>query len=70
MVHIEKNLKKNYQEKDLVSYSFQTHNINHSPHAVKKKKKKIPTKVHLVKVVVFPAVMYRFEGWTIKKAGH
>ena len=39
MVQIEKNLKKNYQEKDLVSYSFQTHNINHSPHAVKKKKK-------------------------------
>ena len=28
----------------------------------------IPTKVHLVKVVVFPIVMYKCESWTIKKA--
>ena len=28
------------------------------------------TKVHLVKVVVFPVVMYRCESWTIKKAEH
>ena len=27
-----------------------------------------PTKVHLVKAVVFPIVMYRCENWTIKKA--
>ena len=27
-----------------------------------------PTKVHLVKVMVFPVVMYRCESWTIKKA--
>ena len=26
-----------------------------------------PTKVHLVKAMVFPEVMYRFESWTIKK---
>ena len=26
------------------------------------------TKVHIVKAMVFPAVMYRFESWTIKKA--
>ena len=26
------------------------------------------TKVHLVKAVVFPAVMYEYESWTIKKA--
>ena len=26
------------------------------------------TKVHLVKAVVFPVVMYRCEDWTIKKA--
>ena len=25
------------------------------------------TKVHIVKVMVFPVVMYRFESWTIKK---
>ena len=30
----------------------------------------LPTKVHLVKAVVFPVVMYGFEGWTIKKAEH
>ena len=28
------------------------------------------TKVHLVKAVVFPVVMYRCESWTIKKAEH
>ena len=28
----------------------------------------IPTKVHLVKVVVFPVVMYKCESWTVKKA--
>ena len=30
----------------------------------------LPTKVHLVKVMVFPAVMYGYESWTIKKAEH
>ena len=28
----------------------------------------LPTKVHLVKTMVFPAVMYGCESWTIKKA--
>ena len=28
----------------------------------------LPTKVHLVKAIVFPAVMYGCESWTIKKA--
>ena len=28
----------------------------------------LPTKVHLVKAVVFPVVMYGWESWTIKKA--
>ena len=27
-----------------------------------------PTKVHLVKAMVFPVVMYRYESWTIRKA--
>ena len=27
-----------------------------------------PTKVHLVKAMVFPVVMYRCESWTVKKA--
>ena len=30
----------------------------------------LPTKVHLVKAVVFPVVMYECESWTIKKAEH
>ena len=30
----------------------------------------LPTKVHLVKAMVFPVVMYRYEGWTIKNAEH
>ena len=29
----------------------------------------LPTKVHLVKAVVFPVVMYGCKSWTIKKAG-
>ena len=29
-----------------------------------------PTKVHLVKAIVFPVVIYGFENWTIKKAEH
>ena len=28
----------------------------------------LPTKVYLVKAMVFPVVMYGFESWTIKKA--
>ena len=30
----------------------------------------LPTKVSIVKALVFPVVMYRCESWTIKKAGH
>ena len=30
----------------------------------------LPTKVLLVKAIVFSVVMYGFEGWTIKKAEH
>ena len=29
-----------------------------------------PTKVHLIKALVFPVVMYGCESWTIKKAEH
>ena len=31
---------------------------------------KLPTKVHLVRAMVFPIVMYGCESWTIKKAEH
>ena len=30
----------------------------------------LPTKVHLVKAMIFPVVMYGCESWTIKKADH
>ena len=30
----------------------------------------LPTKVHLVKFMFFPVVMYGYESWTIKKAEH
>ena len=30
----------------------------------------LPKKVHLVKAMVFPVVMYGWESWTIKKAEH
>ena len=30
----------------------------------------LPTKVHLVKAMVFPVVVYGCESWTIKKAEH
>ena len=30
----------------------------------------LPTKVHLVKAMVFPVVMHGCENWTIKKAEH
>ena len=30
----------------------------------------LPTKVHLVKAMVFPVVMYRCESWTVKTAEH
>ena len=35
---------------------------------IKKQTITLPTKVHLVKAIVFPVVMYGFESWTIKKA--
>jgi len=30
----------------------------------------VPTKVHLVKAMVFPVVMYGYDSWTVKKAEH
>ena len=37
---------------------------------IKNKDITLPTKVNIVKAMVFPAVMYGFESWTIKKAEH
>ena len=38
--------------------------------AIKSRDITLPTKVHLVKAMVFPVVMYGCESWTIKKAEH
>ena len=37
---------------------------------IKKQSITLPAKVHLIKAMVFPVVMYGCEIWTIKKAGH
>ena len=37
---------------------------------LKSKNITFPTKVHRVKAMVFPVVMYECESWTIKKAEH
>ena len=37
---------------------------------LKNRDNNLPTKVHLVKAMVFPVVMYGCESWTIKKAEH
>ena len=30
----------------------------------------LPTKVHIVRAMVFPVVMYGYEGWTVNKVEH
>ena len=37
---------------------------------IKKQRHYLPTKIHLVKAVVFPMVIYGCESWTIKNAEH
>ena len=37
---------------------------------IKKQRHSLSTKVHIVKAMVFPVVMYVCESWTIKKAEH
>ena len=37
---------------------------------IKKQRHYFANKVHLVKAMVFPVVMYGYESWTIKKAEH
>ena len=44
--------------------------ITNLDHILKSRDSTLPTKVHLVKVIVFPVVMYGCESWTIKKAKH
>ena len=45
-------------------------NYNQPRQHIKKQDITLPTKVHLVKAMVFPSVTYGCESWTIKKAEH
>ena len=51
---------------------FETNQKNYDKprQCIKKQSYHLPTKVHIVKAVVFPVVMYGCESWTIKKAEH
>ena len=44
--------------------------VTHLDSILKSRDITLPTKVHLVKAMVFPVVMYGCESWTIKKAEH
>ena len=44
--------------------------ITHLDSVLKSRDITLPTKVHLVKSMVFPVVMYGCESWTVKKAEH
>ena len=44
--------------------------MNHLDNILKSREITLPTKVHLVKAMVFLVVMYGCESWTVKKAEH
>ena len=44
--------------------------MTHPDSILKSRDITLPTKVHLVKVMVFSVVMYGCESWTVKKAEH
>ena len=50
--------------------SFSEENLTNPESILKSRDITLPTKVRLVKAMVFPVVMYGCESWTIKKAEH
>ena len=44
--------------------------MTHLDNILRRRDITLPTKVHLVKTVIFPVVIYGCESWTIKKAEH
>ena len=44
--------------------------INNLDSILKNRNITLPTKVHIVKAMIFPVVMYGCESWTVKKAEH
>ena len=52
------------------AYSFGRKAMTNLDRILKSKEFTLPTKVSLVKAMVFPEVMYGCESWTIKKTEH
>ena len=52
------------------AYSFERKVMTNLDSILKSRDSTLPTKVRLVKAVVFPVVMYGCESWTIKKDEH
>ena len=52
------------------AYSFGRKVLTNLDSIFKSRDITLPTKVHLVKAVVFPVVMYGCESWTVKEAEH
>ena len=44
--------------------------MTHLDSVLKRRQITLPTKLHIVKAMVFPVIMYGCESWTIKKAEH
>ena len=47
---------------------LQSNNNNNNKIKIKSRDITLSTKVHLIKAMVFPVVMYECENWTVKKA--
>ena len=52
------------------AYSLEGNVMTNLDSILKSRDIALPTKVHLVKAIVFPVVMYGCESWTVKKAEH
>ena len=52
------------------AYSLEEKAMTNLDSILKRRDITLPTKVHLVKAMDFPVVMYGCESWTIKKAEH
>ena len=50
------------------TFSLEEKNMTNLDSILKSRDITLPTKVHLVKAMVFPVVIYGCESWTIKKA--
>ena len=50
------------------AYSLEGKSMTNLDSILKSRDVTVPTKVHLVKAMVFPVVMYECQSWTVKKA--